>query len=221
MTPDGWFPYFRDRADAGRRLAAALADLRDARPVILAVPRGGVAVAAEVARALDAPLDVMVARKLGAPGQPELAIGATTARGDVVLDPFLIRELEVPEQYVEAERRRQSQAAQEQEQRFRRARPPVGLEGRTAVLVDDGLATGATMEAAVRTARRLGAGAVVVAVPVASTEGAARMRRLADRFVSLHTPPDFGAVGAYYREFRQVPDEEVVRLLEESRGRAG
>ena len=224
MTPDGWLPLFRDRTDAGRRLAAALAGRplpAGGPPVVLAVPRGGVVVAAEVARALDAPLDVLVARKLGAPGQPELAIGAATAHGDVVLDRFLIRELGVPPEYLEAERRRQAQAAQEQEERFRRARPPVSLEGRTVVLVDDGLATGATMEAAVLTTRRLGAGAVVVAVPVASAEGAARMRRLADRFVSLYTPADFGAVGAYYREFRQVTDQEVVRLLEEHRDRAG
>lgn len=206
-------PYFRNRTEAGRRLAAQLEEYRDLRPVVLAIPRGGVPVGAEVARALNAPLDIIVARKLGAPGQSELAIGATTAYGDVVIDEFLIRELEVEDAYLEAERRRQSEEARRREERFRRVRPPVDLSGRTAILVDDGLATGSTMQAAALSARRLGASRVVVAVPVASPEGAERLRRVSDRVISLHTPTYFGAVGFYYQEFGQVTDDQVADIL--------
>ncbi|MHC1557866.1 phosphoribosyltransferase [Actinomycetospora sp. C-140] len=204
---------FTDRVDAGRRLAAALEHLRDEDVVVLALPRGGFPVAAEVARSLGAPLDVILVRKLGVPLQPELALGAVgeggvLVRNDVVIDRALVGEPEL----AEIERR----ARAELERRARRLRPDrerCSVAGRTALLVDDGVATGATARAACRVARAQGAARVVLAVPVCPAAVAARVRREVDELVCLETPDELFAVGGYYRDFRQIPDEEAAELL--------
>ncbi len=205
---------FRDRADAGRKLAEALSDLKgDPDVVVLGIPRGGVEVAAEVAQALGAPLDVAVTRKLGAPGNPELAIGAVGSDGSVVLDEETIEALRVGEEYLEREIARQMEEVKRRSRLYRGDRPPIPLEGKRVVVVDDGLATGATMLATVRTLRGSNPKEIIVAVPVASPEAVLRLQNEADRVISLMTPAYFWAVGMFYEDFTQVSDEEVQALL--------
>ena len=204
---------FKDRRDAGRALAKALQAWRG-RPdvLVLALPRGGVPVAWEVAQALGAPLDVLVVRKLGFPGQEEYAMGAIAAGGVRVMGeadggwPVSARELEAVVAREQAELLRR-------EQRYRGGRPPLDLAGRVLILVDDGLATGATMRAAVQAARAGRPKQVVVAVPVASTEAVQSLGALADEVLCLFTPEHFRAVGLWYQDFTQTSDEEVDRLL--------
>ncbi|MDM0083836.1 phosphoribosyltransferase [Variovorax sp. J31P179] len=204
---------FKDRRDAGRALAKALEAWRG-RPgvLVLALPRGGVPVAWEVARALGAPLDVLVVRKLGFPGQEEYAMGAIAPGGVRVMGeadagwPVSARELEAVVAREQAELVRR-------EQRYRGGRPPLDLAGRVLILVDDGLATGATMRAAVQAARAGNPKQVIVAVPVASTEAVQSLSALADEVVCLFTPEHFRAVGLWYQDFTQTSDEEVDRLL--------
>lgn len=212
---------FTDRATAGIALGQELRKQLFAPPlIVLALPRGGVAVAYEVARILGAPLDVMLVRKIGLPGQPELAMGAIASGGIVVHDagiekafPDLARSFDsvVAEQRAELERR---------ERIYRRGLGPLELEGKTAILVDDGLATGSTMLAALRAVRQAGARATVVAAPVASSQAAALVRAEASAIVILQTPPALFAIGQWYRSFEQLDDAEVCRLLEQSRGEA-
>jgi predicted phosphoribosyltransferase len=205
---------YADRADAGRALANALAHLRAAPDaIVLGLPRGGVPVAYEVARALGLPLDVLVVRKLGLPQQPELAMGAIASGGAVVVNDEVVRYLGSRREAFEAVRAREQVELERRERDYRGARPPLELAGRTAILVDDGLATGATMEAAVRALRSLGARRVVVAVPVASQEAVERIEALADEVVCLATPPFFSAVGQWYADFGQTEDAEVRDLL--------
>ena len=209
---------FADRAAAGVALAQELQARLLAPPiVVLALPRGGVAVAYEVARMLDAPLDVMLVRKVGVPGQPELAMGAIASGGIVVHAaevekslPYLAESFDelAAEQRAELERR---------ERIYRRGLPPHGLRGKTAILVDDGLATGATMLAAIRAARKAGASAIVAAAPVASRQAAALVQAEADATVMLETPPALIAIGQWYHHFEQLDDAEVCRLLERAR----
>jgi putative phosphoribosyl transferase len=203
---------FLDRRDAGRRLASALDRYRGAAPLILALPRGGVVVAAEVARALGAPLDVLVARKLGAPFNPEFAIGAI-APGVVRIDEPSVRALGVPSGYLEDVQRREEAERARREARYRGPRSAPRIEGRTVILVDDGLATGATAEAAVASLRAARPRNLVLAVPVGAPDTVARLRREVDDLVCLSAPADFRAVGQAYADFRPVEDEEVVRLL--------
>jgi putative phosphoribosyl transferase len=203
---------FADREDAGVRLAESLADLAGEDVVVLGIPRGGVEVAEVVARALGVPLDVVIPRKLGAPGNPELGLGAV-AEDVEVLDERLIRLLKVKESYL-----RQEVAAQQEEIRrraaaYRQNRPPVPLEGRIAVVVDDGVATGGTAVAALRWARAGGASKVILAVPVAPAEAVARLEREANEVRVLATPEPFYAVGQWYESFDQVSDDRVVELL--------
>jgi putative phosphoribosyl transferase len=210
-------PMFADREDAGRQLAANLADLAGQDVVVLGIPRGGVEVGAVVADALGAPLDVVIPRKVGAPGNPELGIGAV-AEDVEVLDERLIRVLGVSQDYL-----RQEIAAQQEEIRRRSAayrgnRPPVPLQGKVAVVVDDGVATGGTAAAALRWARARGAARVILAVPVAPAEAVGRLRQEADEVRVLATPEPFYAVGQWYDFFPQVSDERVVELL---RARSG
>lgn len=204
--------YF-DRTDAGRRLATYLEPLRASHPLVLGIPRGGVPVAAEVARALHAELDVCVARKLGAPQSKELAIGAVTADGARLLNEDLMAALEVSEGYLAAETTRQLEEAQRRERWFRSGRPAHSVAGRTVVLVDDGLATGATVRAAVRSLRSRGAGRVIVAVPVGAPQACALLAREADEVICPRQPEPFGAVGAHYVHFEPVEDAEVLALL--------
>ncbi|WP_141580071.1 phosphoribosyltransferase family protein [Actinomadura sp. WMMA1423] len=205
---------FADRADAGRRLAGRLGDLRGQDVVVLGLPRGGVPVAFEVARALRAPLDVIVVRKLGVPFQPELAMGAIGEDGVLIVNEEIVRHTGLGESDLGAARRREQAELDARVERFRRGLPRVGLEGRTAVVVDDGVATGATARAACQVARAHGARRVVLAVPVGSPDTMADLRRVADEVVSLQEPELFYAVGQWYREFGQTSDGEVVELLE-------
>ena len=205
---------YADRADAGRALAKALARLRAAPDVIvLGLPRGGVPVAFEVAAALELPLDVLVVRKLGLPQQPELAMGAIASGGALVVNDDVVRYLGGRGEAFEAVRAREQAELERRERGYRGARPSLQMSGLTAIVVDDGLATGATMEAAVRALQSLGAHRVIVAVPVASAEARERIEAVADEVVCLATPEFFSAVGQWYADFGQTEDDEVRDLL--------
>jgi len=212
---------FKNRADAGRRLVPGLLPYKRQNPLVLALPRGGVPVAYEVATALDAPLDIVVVRKLGAPGRPELGIGAVVDgdHAQSVLNDDMLRLLEVSDEYLEAEVARQLQEIRRRQQLYRGGHPPEAVCGRTVIIVDDGIATGGSMRAALRAIRRGGADKLVVAVPVAPPETIAWLRQEADDVVCLSTPVRFEAVGQFYQDFRQTTDEEVMRLLDASRER--
>jgi predicted phosphoribosyltransferase len=203
---------FATRADAGRRLAEALEHLGAEDVVVLGVARGGVEVAAEIAGFRGWPLDVVIPRKVGAPFNSELGIGAI-APGVRVLDEDMVRSLRVTEAYLEEEIGRQEEEIARRAEAYRGGRPPISLRGRTAVIVDDGLATGGTAVAAVRWARLEGAARVVLAVPVAPREAIIRLSKEADEVVVLATPEPFAAVGQWYREFAQTSDRRVVELL--------
>jgi predicted phosphoribosyltransferase len=202
---------FTDRCDAGRRLAAALAHLRDRRPFVFAIPRGGVVVACEVADRLPAPIDVVVPRKLRAPFNPELAIGAVAEGGAVFVDEDTARS--VSQSYLDGEIEAQRREIARRVRVYRHGRPLPRLDGHTAIVVDDGIATGATLVAALRAIRVLEPARLVAAVPVAPAEGLARLAREAEEVVCLSAPAVFYAVGQFYEDFRQVEDEEVVALL--------
>lgn len=203
---------FHDRADAGRRLAEALSARFAGEVVVLGIPRGGVIVAAAVARALKAPLDVVVPRKIGAPRNPELAIGAIAA-GVQVWDLRLIRRLGVPAEYLRTEVRAQEAEIERRSARYRSGRPPLTLDAAEVVIVDDGIATGATAAAAIRLVRSAGAARAILAVPVAPPDAVERLGKEADEVVALETPWDFRAVGEWYEAFGQTTDEEVVRAM--------
>jgi len=206
---------FRDRVDAGRQLAARLAAYRDEPVVVVALPRGGVPVAAEVARALRAPLDVLVVRKLGCPWQPELGMGAI-AEGDItVRNEELIARLGVDDAAVRSVADRERTELERRIRRYRGERPPVPVEGRTVILVDDGIATGSTARAAVDVLRRRGAARVVLAAPVAPREAVATLGNAADEVVTVETPRLFMAIGQFYDDFSQTTDDEVAGLLAE------
>ncbi len=212
---------FADREEAGRKLAEAVhRRLGDASPgerrLVLALPRGGVPVAVPVARTLRAPLDVLVVRKLGAPGHEELAMGAIASGGIEVVNRRLVQQLGVDERQLGRVVERERAELERRERAFRGDRKPLGLEGATAVLVDDGVATGATMKAALDAVRAGGASHVVVAVPLAPDDTLQELRARADVVVCLETPAPFWAVGQGYRDFPQVPDEEVRALLQTS-----
>jgi putative phosphoribosyl transferase len=204
---------FRDRSDAGSRLAEALAHLEGEDVVVLGIPRGGVEVAAEVASARVWPLDIVVPRKIGAPGNPELGLGAI-APGVRVLDERMLRTLNVPERYLEEEIAAQEEEIRRRTEAYRGGRPPVSVAGKVAVVVDDGVATGGTAVAAVRWARAAGASRVILAIPVAPREAVARLSKEADEVVVVATPEPFFAVGQWYGRFPQTSDREVVELLE-------
>jgi len=205
---------FADRADAGRRLAARLGHLRGEPVVVLGLPRGGVPVALQVARALAAPLDVIVVRKLGVPFQPELGMGAVGEGGVRVLNPEVMRACGVTEDDIAAVQAREQAAVETRAARYRSRRPRQPLAGRVAVVVDDGIATGSTARAACQIARALGAARVVLAVPVAPAGWQARIGADADEMACVDTPRGFSAIGQFYARFPQVSDEEVIACLE-------
>jgi putative phosphoribosyl transferase len=209
---------FADRAEAGRALARRLAHLADDRPVVLALPRGGLPVGLEVAKALRAPLDLVLVRKLGAPFQPELAIGAVVdgGRPETVINQEMVREFEIPESYIAAESARQLAEIERRRELYLAGRKRVPIEGRTAILVDDGIATGATMEAALHATRRARPQRLVLAVPVAPPDTLEDLRPHVDNVVCLATPRQFGAIGAFYDDFQQLSDQEVIDLLQRS-----
>ncbi len=206
---------FRDRLDAGRRLGEVLAGLRLDDPVVLGIPRGGVIVAAGVARAMRSSLDVLVIRKIGAPHNAELAVGAL-APGVQVWDRDLLDRLEVDREYLQEAVASQEAESARRTAAYRRARPPPDLSGRTVVIVDDGLATGATALAAVRWSRAAGAAYILVAVPVAAPSTLALLTQEADQVQAIDTPPSFHAVGEWYVDFTQTTDDEVVVALDRS-----
>jgi predicted phosphoribosyltransferase/dienelactone hydrolase len=210
---DGDRLYFADRADAGRRLAALLGHLRDQDPVVLGLPRGGVPVAAEVASALGAPLDVILVRKLGVPWQPELAMGAIGEGGVEVLNPEIVSSLRVSPSAIDEVREKELVELGRRARAYRGSRPMLDLEGRLAVIVDDGIATGATAEAACGVARAHGARRIVVAAPVASAQARRHLLGCADEVVCIGAPRHFGAIGVFYRDFSPTPDHLVTELL--------
>jgi putative phosphoribosyl transferase len=213
-------PRFRNREEAGRELAEALADYNDRSDVIvLALPRGGVPVGAEVAHALGVPLDLMLVRKLGVPGHEELAMGAIASGGIRVLNEDVVGALEFDEAAIRAAERGERQELERRDEAYRHGRPPVALADRTVILVDDGLATGATMRAAVAALKRQQAERIVVAVPVAPPQTCEVLRGEADEVVCLAAPDPFMAIGVWYEDFPQLTDEEVRELLEGAWGR--
>jgi len=206
---------FGNRAEAGQRLAAKLGQYAN-RPdvLILALPRGGVPVAYEVAQALHAPLDIFLVRKLGLPGHEELAMGAIASGGARVLNEDVVQNLRVPEEVIAAVAAREQQELERRERAYRGDRPAPSVRGRTVILVDDGLATGSTMRAALAALRRQGPARIVVAVPVGAPATCAEFQNEADEVVCARTPEPFYAVGLWYGDFSQTTDEEVHDLLE-------
>lgn len=210
---------FADRAEAGTALATALAELARPDVVVLAIPRGGVIVGEVVARELGVPLDVVVPRKIGAPGNPELGIGAI-APGVRVLDRRMVELVHASPSYLDREIAEQEAEIERRQSVYRAGRPPLDVRGKVAVVVDDGIATGGTAAAALRWARSQGAAEVVLAVPVAPPQSLAHLREDADRIVVLATPEPFMAVGEWYRRFDQTTDDEVVAALARGHGDA-
>lgn len=212
---------FANREEAGVLLAERLAGMKLADPLVLALPRGGVPVAAEIARRLDAPLDVALVRKLGSPNEPELAIGAV-ADGEtleLVLNARLVEELGVSEEFIGSAVARELASLEQRRRGYADVRPGTAVAGRTVIIVDDGVATGMTMQAAIRSIRRQGPRALIAGVPVASRDAVAMLRQEADDVVCLRAPRRFGSVGAFYRTFGQVSDADVVALLKQANAR--
>lgn len=205
---------YRDRADAGRRLAVELEAFADRDCVVAALVRGGVPVAAEVAHALHAPLEVLVVRKVGAPSNPEFGIGAVGEDGHVIVNERAVSLTGVSEEQFAELARREALEVERRIERYRGDRARAPFDGRTVIVVDDGLATGVTARAGVEVARRLGAAEVVLAVPVGAPETVRELRLVADQVVCPETPPDFRAVGSWYEDFAQVSDAEVVSELQ-------
>jgi putative phosphoribosyl transferase len=206
---------FHDRDEAGWQLVERLRGSRVEKPLVLAIPRGGIEVGAAIARGLGAELDVVLSRKLRSPHQPELAIGAVTENGEVYLNHFASAMTDVGSSFIEAERRRQLDEIERRKTAIRSVRPRAEIAGRTVILTDDGIATGATMIAALKMVRAAGAREIIVAVPVGAPDRIDALRSLCDRIVCLHEPIDFWAVGQFYRHFEQVSDTRVVELLRE------
>jgi putative phosphoribosyl transferase len=209
------YAMFMDREEAGWRLAERLRGLPLRRPLVLAIPRGGIEVGAPLARALGAELDVTLSRKLRAPDQPELALGAVSETGEVYLNHHASAMTEAGNGHLEAERKRQLAEIERRKRLFRAVRPQAPVAGRSVIVTDDGIATGSTMIAALKTVRAMNPAELIVAVPVAPQERLDAVRALCDRVVCLCVPELFWAVGQFYRNFAEVTDERVVELLRE------
>jgi putative phosphoribosyl transferase len=209
--------YFTNRVEAGQRLATALKDVAVKDGIVLAIPRGGVVVGYEVAEALNLPLDVIIPRKIGAPGNPEYAIGAITEDGTLILDENVIAYMNVPSDYVERESENQRLEIQRRMRLYRQNAPYPNLKGRDVIVVDDGIATGSTMKAALSSVKNGGANTVVAAVPVGPPSTIEELKTQADHVVCLFTPESFYAIGEFYDDFSQTMDEEVIDLLKRNR----
>jgi len=208
-------PIFENRIEAGRALSPRIAQsIRDRNALVLGLPRGGVPIAFEVAVALDAELDVFIVRKLGLPGKEELAIGAIASGGVRVLNEALIAELQLSPSLIDSIAEREQQELERRQQLFRAGRPRVPVAGRTVIVVDDGIATGASMKAAAQALRTQGPGRILVAVPIAAQQSCAEFRMEVDEIICLHTPALFVGVGMWYRDFSQTSDQEVQQYLE-------
>ena len=212
---------FNDRVEAGKRLASVLMDYLKGDTVVLAIPRGGVVVGYQIALKLEAPLDIIVPRKIGAPNNPELAIGAVTEDGTIILDHKLVEYLRVDEKYIRAESERQRLEIRRRLNLYRGKALYPNLEDRDVVIVDDGIATGATVRAALASIRKKNPSSVVLAVPVAPPSVIKDFEKVADRVICLSTPEPFYAIGRFYRDFSQTSDEEVVKLLKMNREKMG
>lgn len=207
---------FANRVEAGQKLAAALKnDYKNA--IVLAIPRGGVVVGYQVAQSLHVPLDVIITRKIGAPGNPELAIGAVAEDGTYILDNSLVEMLGVPQDYIEGEVERQKTEIKRRLQKYRCDAPAPHLAGREVIVVDDGVATGSTLKAALLSLTKVGAKGVTVAVPVGPSDTVSELKRHADHVVCLYMPEPFYAIGEFYTDFEQTSDEEVTELLAKNR----
>jgi putative phosphoribosyl transferase len=206
---------FRDRKDAGERLAERLAHLKDRRPVVLALPRGGVAIGAAIARVLGAPLDIVLVRKIGVPWQPELALGAVSEgiAPEIFIDARMAERLDIPADYVRDETALRIAELERRRQAYCSGRAPVDIGSRTAIVVDDGIATGATMRVALRAVRRRGPAWLVLAAPVAAADTLAELKGEADETVCVEVPKGLRAIGYYYEDFHQLSDAEVTALL--------
>ena len=206
---------FADRSDAGGRLASKLMHFKERQPVILALPRGGVAIGFEIAQALGAPLDIVLVRKIGVPWQPELAVGAVTdgANPQTFIDRHLAAALDIPESYLQEETARQLAEIERRREIYCAGRPQLEISGRTAIVVDDGIATGATMRVALQAVRNRSPARLVLAVPVAPPDTLAALGEAADETVCLEIPIGLGAIGFYYLDFHQMTDAEVTDLL--------
>jgi len=213
---------FRDRTEAGKLLAEALSSYRDQKPIILALPRGGVPIGAEIAAALDAPLDLLLVRKIGAPMQPELAMGAVVdgAEPIVVRNADVIRLLGIDAASFDAVCQSELAEIERRRQRYLAGRPPLEVKDRVAIVVDDGIATGATIRAGLQATRKRQPKKLVLAAPVAPPETLVELQHEADEVVCLESPHFFGAIGAFYADFSQVSDEEVIALLAEAAARS-
>lgn len=216
-------PLFRDRAHAAARLVPRLLRFKEERPVILALPRGGIVIGFEVAKALEAPLDLVLVRKIGAPGRPELAIGAVVdgPSAETSINQDLVNRLEIPASYIAEECERELREIERRRQLYRGQQPIPDVAGHTAIVVDDGIATGATVRSALNAVRRARPRRTVLAVPVAPSDTVESLRPEVDEIVCLATPAYFYAIGPFYTDFRQVTDEEVVDLLARARQERG
>jgi putative phosphoribosyl transferase len=210
---------FQDRSQAGQLLAQELSHLQGKKAIVLGIPRGGIVVARALADEIGADVDIVLSRKLGAPEHPELALGALAEDGEVFLNQYVLQELMIPEAYIAREKERQMEEIKRRSQLIRRVLPKLPLKGRIAVVTDDGVATGATMQVALWAIRRERPRKLIAAMPVASEEAVARLSKDVDELVCLRMPPYFMAVGQFYLHFDQVTDEEVLEILRQEKRR--
>ena len=208
--------YFADRVEAGKRLASELTDFIGKTAIVLAIPRGGVVVGYEIAKAFNLPLDIIIPHKIGAPDNPELAIGAMTEDGTIILDKELTAYLGVPQDYIKEESERQKSEIERRLKFYRQNAPYPNLRGLDVIIVDDGIATGSTMKAALASVKNRGAKTVTVAVPVGPPSTIKELIKQADRVVCIYTPEFFQAIGQFYEDFGQTTDQEVIQLLKQN-----
>ncbi len=209
--------FFVDRVDAGKRLASALKNFSGKKGMVLAIPRGGVVVGYIISKALNLPLDIIIPRKIGAPDNPELAIGAVAEDGTTILDQNLIKYLRVDREYVNEETERQKQEIKRRLKLYRQDTSYPDLKGLDVIVVDDGIATGSTMKAALTSVKNRGAASITVAIPVGPPSTINELEKMANRVLCLYTPEFFQAIGEFYKDFSQTSDEEVISLLQENK----